>query len=127
MEGDSPEGIILEGLLISIHSLRVEGDMTDHTIAVKTMDFNPLPPCGGRLPAVQYDAPRESISIHSLRVEGDYLREKYSLGVGISIHSLRVEGDADRAVHRGTAPHFNPLPPCGGRRICIFWHGICFA
>ena len=80
-------------------------------------NFNPLPPRGGRhfskypvmlygvfqstpsawreTPAVQYDAPQESISIHSLRVEGDR------------------RGSSWRGCWN---PYFNPLPPRGGRR-----------
>ena len=34
---------------ISIHSLRVEGDPTHNCSLSHTLDFNPLPPCGGRL------------------------------------------------------------------------------
>ena len=84
-----------------------------------------------------------AISIHSLRVEGDIaIADNYCLD-RISIHSLRVEGDPTDApagaarrpfqstpsVWRETrTPHnalqrltyFNPLPPCGGRRISIF-------
>ena len=103
--------------IISIHSLRVEGDIKEH--------FHSFP---------------ISISIHSLRVEGDLLysllyRSKHL----ISIHSLRVEGDrnrgctrlrclsfqstpsvwretAGRARRRAGESHFNPLPPCGGRQ-----------
>ena len=33
---------------ISIHSLRVEGDPTHNCSLSHTLDFNPLPPCGGR-------------------------------------------------------------------------------
>ena len=104
-------------VLISIHSLRVEGD---ESIDIKTdaeNDFNPLPPCGGRRPilfkllskiyfnplppcggrrAVQgLPVASHPISIHSLRVEGDsnaYLRQYAPMS--ISIHSLRVEGDS---------------------------------
>ena len=107
-------------VLISIHSLRVEGD---ESIDIKTdaeNDFNPLPPCGGRRPilfkllskiyfnplppcggrrAVQgLPVASHPISIHSLRVEGDsnaYLRQYAPMS--ISIHSLRVEGDPDTA------------------------------
>ena len=57
---------------ISIHSLRVEGDVY-----------------------IMHEERKLAISIHSLRVEGDthssISRDKSVL---ISIHSLRVEGDA---------------------------------
>ena len=55
---------------ISIHSLRVEGDNTASTPAL-----------------------RRTISIHSLRVEGDIYGVGGNVDVNISIHSLRVEGD----------------------------------
>ena len=57
---------------ISIHSLRMEGDVQAFTAA--------------RL---------EYISIHSLRMEGDYIKEDGIYGVYISIHSLRMEGDIE--------------------------------
>ena len=100
-------------------------------------DFNPLPPCGGRLRGTETTAGghrfqstpsvwREThglfrsmsscpISIHSLRVEGDSQHATYKRQSDISIHSLRVEGDGGRVVFFGWLRHFNPLPPCGGR------------
>ena len=57
-------------------------------------NFNPLPPCGGRLQAESYPYCGSQISIHSLRVEGDPFRLPILPNrQGISIHSLRVEGD----------------------------------
>ena len=38
-------------LVISIHSLRVEGDHALHLRQSRRLHFNPLPPCGGRLNA----------------------------------------------------------------------------
>ena len=38
----------------------------------------------------------------------------------ISIHSLRVEGDAVRSASCRSDTHFNPLPPCGGRRLPVY-------
>ena len=80
--------------LISIHSLRVEGDRDGTEVGKRGAYFNPLPPCGGRLrwgyrpqkkiifqstPSVWRETYRyrlcwawQMISIHSLRVEGDY-------------------------------------------------------
>ena len=82
---------------------------------------------------------RQRISIHSLRVEGDprdcppwkddfifqstpsvWRETKCSVdgvkNAGISIHSLRVEGDGCCMRRTSRYNHFNPLPPCGGRR-----------
>ena len=56
--------------LISIHSLRMEGDVI--------RSFHDDTVC---------------ISIHSLRMEGDVYRPSASVTDKISIHSLRMEGD----------------------------------
>ena len=68
----SPSYVVALGASpISIHSLRVEGDLWITAQKLKQDDFNPLPPCGGRpgRPTMHYSA--LPISIHSLRVEGD--------------------------------------------------------
>ena len=81
--------------IISIHSLRMEGDPILDTQVLVHRDFNPLPPHGGRLASVklfcgqvkfqstpsawretdacQFGKWAHSISIHSLRMEGDRL------------------------------------------------------
>ena len=72
----------------------MEGDCGFAAILPQYVNFNPLPPCGGRLYNGSAWVHSYSISIHSLRVEGDYDGEEISLDVkNISIHSLRVEGD----------------------------------
>ena len=104
----------------------------------KVCNFNPLPPCGGRLPQWFKDIFNVGISIHSLRVEGDENAMDFSPNSGnfnplppcggrpqqmfssmhvseISIHSLRVEGDYQRIGVQSMLRYFNPLPPCGGR------------
>ena len=57
-------------------------------------NFNPLPPCGGRLNVLDAIVFAILISIHSLRVEGDVPLNAGVILLAISIHSLRVEGDA---------------------------------
>ena len=81
---------------ISIHSLRVEGDMSAGRRSRSGRNFNPLPPCGGRLNVL----------------------DAIVFAILISIHSLRVEGDRDCPPWRDDFTNFNPLPPCGGRRLC---------
>ena len=61
------------GIIISIHSLRMEGD--------------------GYIKAL---IRKDIISIHSLRMEGDSGVVVAVVGFGISIHSLRMEGDQFR-------------------------------
>ena len=100
---------------ISIHSLRMEGDMSFSRRISRSKHFNPLPPHGGRLtplcvwtlPTTFQSTPsawRETavlqsplygfyISIHSLRMEGDPLAQRAEHNPAISIHSLRMEGD----------------------------------
>ena len=80
--------------VISIHSLRMEGDR----FVVPHMR-------------------QTDISIHSLRMEGDSGLRHLVTNFGISIHSLRMEGDPSsvrKDLHGG---NFNPLPPHGGRLI----------
>ena len=56
---------------ISIHSLRVEGDKFLNIHFLNGKNFNPLPPCGGRHENEVALSNAIRISIHSLRVEGD--------------------------------------------------------
>ena len=147
-------------LVISIHSLRVEGDMQFLVRLWMPFHFNPLPPCGGRRcclafscsflnfnplppcggrprmrPARAASSPfqstpsvwRETLR-YSMTHRGRAFQSTPSVwrettdgtctGVicPISIHSLRVEGDGKRVLIRHASHHFNPLPPCGGRR-----------
>ena len=71
MEGDRVAHRHVAGDLISIHALRVEGDVFSGD---KDQRF--------------------VISIHALRVEGDARLYRGILISRISIHALRVEGDA---------------------------------
>ena len=103
--------------IISIHSLRMEGDHTFHKMHLHAI-----------------------ISIHSLRMEGDPRRRRISTDgrafqstpsawrettdkipllyvIDISIHSLRMEGDLSSRISVEWAENFNPLPPHGGRLI----------
>ena len=57
--------------IISIHSLRMEGDPILDTQVLVHRDFNPLPPHGGRRIRKEVFATMAIISIHSLRMEGD--------------------------------------------------------
>ena len=123
-------------LSISIHSLRMEGDVKIVPNSVAVENFNPLPPYGGRL--VRSVPPNvRKISIHSLRMEGDALDVQLANTIVISIHSLRMEGDVKAGVlvvdflisiHSlrmegdftissvwSVLRNFNPLPPYGGR------------
>ena len=80
---------------ISIHSLRMEGDIFRNKNRTRTAYFNPLPPYGGR----QHYAALVLVS------------------ADISIHSLRMEGDRASRTLMGISQYFNSLPPYGGRRV----------
>ena len=60
---------------ISIHSLRMEGDIRNHLVCPQNL----------------------RISIHSLRMEGDSCVRSWSPESMTSIHSLRMEGDSKTA------------------------------
>ena len=103
------------------------------------IDFNPLPPHGGRRVGVNAtiygnvfqstpSAWRETGKKHSSKLSivsfqstpsawretgADMAAEKQF--ENISIHSLRMEGDMIRILDSALPPHFNPLPPHGGR------------
>ena len=126
-------------IVISIHSLRMEGDARFIRTPICIENFNPLPPYGGRPGYVKFSASTAAISIHSLRMEGDAAaidilggdtfqstpsvwREtlecliKFSCSFIISIHSLRMEGDMSITLESFNSTYFNPLPPYGGRQ-----------
>ena len=58
-------------MVISIHALRVEGDLISGSQPPPRRYFYPRPPGGGRLLACSRFAVYIAISIHALRVEGD--------------------------------------------------------
>ena len=104
------------GLGISIHALREEGDHGRRQHQHLPADFYPRPPRGGRpctpMPPPQSwqrflstpsarratkdrsgEAMQRAISIHALREEGDFFDGLSALERLISIHALREEGD----------------------------------
>ncbi len=76
---------------ISIHALREEGDVTRHTNAAWPIYFYPRPPRGGRQAYTVEEAKAIVISIHALREEGDSKnRDKISIFKQIIQHSARI-------------------------------------
>ena len=100
---------------ISIHALRVEGDLNLSRFIVRYRNFNPRPPCGGRLPGI--GIPRRQMAFQSTpsvwratqnrptRPRSPQFQSTPSVWratrwqhfdlrlCSISIHALRVEGD----------------------------------
>ena len=101
---------------ISIHSLRVEGDVAKPMLFNTEMVFQSTPSAWRETASHTETAAQKIISIHSLRVEGDALRLHIAFQLAISIHSLRVEGDLLTTTAFPEIRYFNPLPPRGGRR-----------
>ena len=91
---------------ISIHSLRMEGDLMALIHAIPDIVFQSTP-----------SAWRETTFT-------DLERQSQ----GISIHSLRMEGDPQLDILDATGQHFNPLPPHGGRQkwFCIIMGDYVF-
>ena len=102
MEGDLPIQQYSVHWCISIHSLRMEGDYTHLEIFQMSATFQSTPSAWRETPTPWHSSPYHVISIHSLRMEGDS-SSIYILSppMHISIHSLRMEGDplAQRAEH----------------------------
>ncbi len=95
MEGDAARlGPFARYGIISIHSLRMEGDLTGVMIFVPESHFNPLPPHGGRPFAIFIYV----IIFKLFQSTPSAWRETIigkcrNTSVIISIHSLRMEGD----------------------------------
>ena len=115
MEGDSRRNASSLATVISIHSLRMEGDFFQPFLGGNILYFNPLPPHGGRrLATVKRLTPRKFQSTPSAWRETCHTYQR-SARCNISIHSLRMEGDWSVVPLSPTVGYFNPLPPHGGR------------
>ena len=85
--------MIIPSFQISIHSLRMEGDTVDNLAVGDVIDFNPLPPHGGR-----HQCPKPPTLSES--------------------HFNPLPPHGGRQIQRTRLPfpyYFNPLPPHGGR------------
>ena len=106
----------IQNKIISIHSLRMEGD-PDTTTEVQTTEyFNPLPPHGGRQTnhySETLTSPFQSTPSAWRETSSDWMSRRRP---DISIHSLRMEGDVVSVAVSGKPLYFNPLPPHGGRQ-----------
>ena len=109
---------------ISIHALRMEGDVYSGGVLLPIKDFNPRPPHGGRRYNGKVYADQDVISIHALRMEGDTTGTLRTRLTRISIHALRMEGDSVDLVLTDPPYDFNPRPPHGGRQA-PHGHGCC--
>ena len=115
MEGDDIHKKLNLDDMISIHTLRVEGDqkLVDYLKTCRRISIHTLRVEGDRNDVVKGDFTYK-ISIHTLRVEGDSQLYTINPDNGISIHTLRVEGDIVVVVFFNGHKYFNPHPPSGG-------------
>ena len=88
---------VVSAVIISIHSLRMEGDTLSVGTSRSAAKFQSTPSAWRETPAKWHHQAFFDISIHSLRMEGDCL--------------------PPRRFPRGN--HFNPLPPHGGRHPAL--------
>ena len=117
MEGDPFLGIIFSETIISIHSLRMEGDRYNLTSAMQYADFNPLPPHGGRQEITEI---REKLEIFQSTPSA--WRETSECVTLVSLTSFQSTPSAWRETvvaqaFRDSGTNFNPLPPHGGRLV----------
>ena len=80
-------------ILISIHALREEGDLTNLTAYAleQVISIHALREEGDQ--EIYAQGTEVDISIHALREEGDAVKRVNHFVIAISIHALREEGD----------------------------------
>ena len=133
---------------ISIHSLRMEGDIRFDEILNPKWAFQSTPsawretesrgvlsvserfqstPSAWRETRTGIpDAQNAAISIHSLRMEGDEPRLQMFPGFRISIHSLRMEGDREIADIQTADMLFQSTPSAWRETSCRQRKGVCY-
>ena len=122
---------------ISIHTLRVEGDVEFLDVFNVHFAFQSTPSVWRVTAVAEILNTISCISIHTLRVEGDDTSidnstsdlkfqstpsvwrvtsclQRHWFYRRISIHTLRVEGDVGIPSPVALPNNFNPHPPCGG-------------
>ena len=109
-------GINTSGTPISIHAPRAGGDGAEGWNCIKTdTNFNPRPPCGGRLADSAYDKCVVHISIHAPRAGGDDAKKQAIQELSaISIHAPRAGGDNKPTAKIRAICIFQSTPPVRG-------------
>ena len=105
-----------DGLAISIHSLRMEGDSAVFLIQLATQLFQSTPSAWRETGTVAETNFAQPISIHSLRMEGDHHQE-YAIPGDLRFQSTPSawRETVDSILQFYGRTDFNPLPPHGGR------------
>ena len=111
--------------MISIHSLRVEGDSGFTLVPNPEEAFQSTPSVWRETQMrMQKHVVRGFQSTPSVWRETSRHLSCLTYPT-ISIHSLRVEGDYNGAFEMLRNRHFNPLPPCGGRQYSAIASRLC--
>ena len=76
MEGDLMRCAVCGAVPISIHSLRMEGDFHVLLILLRSVRFQSTPSAWRETDFIVFSEHRDNISIHSLRMEGDITDKK---------------------------------------------------
>ena len=79
---------------ISIHTLRMEGDLKNGVVQYYLDPFQSTPSAWRVTWYILLTDQDGDISIHTLRMEGDHGHHTHRPGKWISIHTLRMEGDS---------------------------------
>ena len=119
-EGDSGYAVYQVGSRgISIHALREEGDFKDFTGSNADFDFYPRPPRGGRHGCITFEG-SDGTFLSTPSARRATLRQAFQVQkYFISIHALREEGDLTAGFRKLSRPNFYPRPPRGGRLVCL--------
>ena len=126
---------------ISIHSLRMEGDNCSHRVTLQNVHFNPLPPYGGRperrclamkrfkfqsTPSVWREtfcssAFRDTLSFQSTPSAWRETVQLLHLDMSVIFQSTPSAWRETVSLMDSARPSrdFNPLPPHGGRPVCM--------
>ena len=102
--------VVSLGTIISIHSLRMEGDVSIIIDCAVLNIFQSTPSAWRETCQSGLKIICKSISIHSLRMEGDRFRESVFHRYTISIHSLRMEGDLQQLWYNNKCKIFQSTP-----------------
>ena len=119
--GDTTQGKRPGGLIISIHAPRVGGDKSIEVDFTAAEEFQSTPPVWGATEKPKPTPHFLFISIHAPRVGGDTYRSWSSaLAKGFQSTPPVWGATIAQTVQSINNAHFNPRPPCGGRRYPVY-------
>ena len=111
------DSFVMQDRVISIHSLRMEGDLVLFHFLYLAFSFQSTPSAWRETIMTCFSPPIYRIFQSTPSAWRETLHSVFHLLVcSISIHSLRMEGDRFRKRTGPERLYFNPLPPHGGRR-----------